>query len=222
VPALSWKPKLLTSPEARERADLELVRKDLLYAKATFARLAQNPHGVIKLGLMRSPADDPTAAAWVEFVAASLAYRSCFKSGVRVRLEADLLPAVWTPDQLSLHEALLDIVDKHIAHSVNGMELLGTTLEVAIDDTGKVHRGSIGWRGAGIGAFGPVGFDALAMMVETLVGKVVDVRVALLERALKAQVEAMTDEEVLALPDGFPPTIEIPDFRRPRTWPPRH
>ncbi len=54
-------------------------------------------------------------------ISAFVKYARCFKGGVRVSTEKELTAAV--PDEFKeIHELILDIRDKYIAHSINDLE----------------------------------------------------------------------------------------------------
>lgn len=197
-----------------------MIKRDLEFAKSCFDQISENEYGV-SFASQDFISNKKGSLDWCTFVTGAIYYRRCFKSGVRICLSRDEVVGALADDQLSLHDALIDITDKHVAHSVNEMELGCTTIDVSIDNEGHVHRGGIGWRGAGIGPFGPAGYRAFCLIVATIVDGPLNGKIAALEKAVHDRVALMTDAEIMQLPDGFTPFIDTPQFKRPRTWPPR-
>jgi len=215
-----YRPKLLAFKESRDLYDCNMIKRDLEFAKSCFDQISENEYGV-SFASQDFISNKKGSLDWCTFVTGAIYYRRCFKSGVRICLSRDEVVGALADDQLSLHDALIDITDKHVAHSVNEMELGCTTIDVSIDNEGHVHRGGIGWRGAGIGPFGPAGYRAFCLIVATIVDGPLNGKIAALEKAVHDRAALMTDAEIMQLPDGFTPFIDTPQFKRPRTWPPR-
>jgi hypothetical protein len=124
---LSWKPKLLAFKEAQELYDYEMIKRDLKFAMSCLESISEREYGVIYVS--QGFANDPAGVAdWCAFVASAIYYRRCFKNGVRIHLFRDDILDSLSTDMLALHDVLIDIADKHIAHSVNEMELGCTTI----------------------------------------------------------------------------------------------
>lgn len=128
-------PALLTSPGARRFAALHLILMDLRFASETF-------EAAEKLGLPN--ARDVHSRALI--FAGVVAYSRCFKSGVRaVQLKPDEVVAAGGSFDRQTHEYLIDLRDKHVAHSVNEFE---SCEAVAV----MVGSSTTGWRdGSGVG-----------------------------------------------------------------------
>jgi len=214
----NWKPKLLAFEEGRDLYDYQMIKRDLKFARSCFEQISKNEYGVI-FASQGYTGDKAGATDWCTFVAGAIYYRRCFKSGVRVWLRRDQIVSALNGDQLALHDALIDIADKHIAHSVNEMELGCTTIEVSVDATGRIHKGGIGWRGSGVGPMGPAGYRAICYMIAAITDGPLSEKIALLEKAVLDRIDRMTDAEIMQLPEGFAPHIDMPRYGKSRRWP---
>lgn len=212
---LSWKPRLLAFPSAIELYDFELMKEDLKFAKACFERISDRKYGVIFSAARHV---DEDFNHWCAFVAGGIYYRRCFKSGVRTKIALDDVVHLFGESEMYLHEALIAIVDKHVAHSVNEMELGCSTLTVAIDSAGKLHRGGISYSGSGSGPFGPPAYKTIQAMIDRIL-EVVATKIEEKRAEVQEIVDRMPDEEITQLPEGFPPHIELPRYDKPRNWP---
>ncbi|SHI15498.1 hypothetical protein [Bradyrhizobium erythrophlei] len=214
---LHWTPKLLAFQEARDLYDYEMIQIDLRFAKSCFDQISNREYGVgFPGGLDRN---DSHGIDWCIFVAGALCYRRCFKTGARSRLlRNDLVDRV--PDELlSLHDTIIAITDKNLAHSVNEMEAGCSNLQIAIDSKNCLHRGGVGWSSSGIGPLGPTGYRALSGLIDKIIQAILDEKLRALKLAVNNTVSQMTDEEILALPAGFSPHINEPRYDKPRRWP---
>ena len=127
-------PVALSFPEAQSFAALHLILQDLAFASDCLK--LSNTYGI---------PDDRSLQSKALIFSGIVGYARCFKSGVRNSLNASDLVAKGTPFDLEIHEYMLALRDKHIAHSVNDYEECQT---VAI----LVGRPETGWRdGSGIG-----------------------------------------------------------------------
>ena len=106
----------MRTPAAREVADLLAMQQDL-----TFVWEACDL-------LLDMPTDDPglqallTRALWSS---ALIAYARCFATGKRLGLNDNDVRRVPNGDEaLKFHRKMLDLRNKHIAHSVNPLELI--------------------------------------------------------------------------------------------------
>ena len=217
---LHWKPRLLSFPQALELYDYESIERDLSLAKQCFDCIADREFGVISRFTPQTSKDSREEFnAWCVFVSGSIHYRRCFSQGVRVHLSREDIAAKLSDDQLTLHDALFDIANKHVAHSVNEMELGGTTIEIAIDSKGLVRRGGLGSRGSIIGPLGPNAYRAIGEMILVIVDQVVAQRISELKNSIRGLVDGLSDAEILELPEGFPPYIENPTYGKRRKWP---
>lgn len=105
-------PVTLSSETARAFAALHLVLKDITFAGEALARADA-------LGI---PSDQDIQAKSLIF-AAVVAYARPFKSGVRIeRLDPADLAAQMEDFDTEIHEYLIALRDKHIAHAVNDFE----------------------------------------------------------------------------------------------------
>ena len=220
---LSWKPRLLSFREALELHDYESIRRDLIFSKQCFDRIASREYGVISSNL--SGADSSTLGDfvdWCVFVAGSIHYRKCFmEDRERVRLTREEIVAILTHDQMGLHQSLYDIASKHVAHSVNEMELGCTTMGVAIDSKGTLHRGGIGYHMTVSGPLGPKGYLAISKIISRIIVEVVEKKISTLKIRVQEVVDGMSDAEIGELPEGFPPNRDDIAYGARRSWPKR-
>lgn len=63
-------------------------------------------------------------------------YGRCFKGGVRSKVQQELLATIAEPN-LSIHNLVIDIRDKHIAHSVNDLEVHRVRVYLYPEETGR-------------------------------------------------------------------------------------
>jgi hypothetical protein len=214
---LHWTPKLLGFEEARDLYDYEMIRIDLRFAKSCFDQISNRDYGVgFPSQLDRN---DPHGVDWCIFVSGALCYRRCFKTGARSRLLRDELVDRVPDEFLSLHDTLIAIVDKNLAHSVNEMETGCSKLQIALDSKNRLHRGGIGWNRSGIGPLGPTGYRALSVLIDKIIQTILEEKLGALRDAVNNAVNQMTDEQILALPEGFSPHINQPRYDKPRRWP---
>lgn len=102
-------PAKLEAAEGRYYADLHLIADDLVHCVECFSLAFAEPEEAV------------AGAKFRAFVHSGvIAYGRCFKEGVRsVKLSADSLPAAASHE---LHQFLIALRDRHVAHSVNEME----------------------------------------------------------------------------------------------------
>jgi hypothetical protein len=197
-----------------------MIKRDLEFARTCFDQIKTNEHGV-GFGMPDFNSAKKDTVDWCIFVTGAIYYRRCFKSGVRTWLLRHEIADILGDELLDLHDALIDITDKYVAHSVNEMELGCTTIDISIDEKGHVDRGGIGWRGAGIGALSPAHYHMLTQIISLIADGPLAEKIAGLTKLVNIKVQRMTDDEIMQLPDGFAPLIDVPKYDRRRTWPPR-
>jgi hypothetical protein len=128
----------LDSALAREFAALHMIKNDLEFALSALIEAR-------KLG---KPDPENTLSRALIF-AGLIAYARPFKTGVReVKLDKDMFSSLGVVFSHHIHDYLVDLRDKHIAHSVNEFERsAATSLMVGTADQKM-------WRVAGIGFTG--------------------------------------------------------------------
>jgi len=218
----TWVPRLLTFEEAVRLEDMCQVKDDLLFAQHCFTRLSKRAYGVVYAGGMsRLHKDDAEFVDWCIFVAGAMHHRRCFTDGARTKLTRDDLLPVLTPQALATHDYLHAVADKHVAHSVNNLELGCTTLHIAIDGDGTLHRGGIGRQLSGIGPLSLEGMTKVVDLMSLLLEKVVSAKIGSLEASVQRAIDAMSDSEIVALREKYIPHFEKPRVDRRRNWPKR-
>jgi hypothetical protein len=204
----TWEPKLLQSQAANDRADLETILQDL-----------EHVMGCCELLLHRGthPLTDLEAKALIDSVV--IRYRRCFTGGQRARLDPKTLPSL-RGALIARHDFFWNLANKHIAHSVNGFELNASVIHVAEDGNGQLLRGGLGSRGSATLELSLDDIHQFCDLVQDLVTDVTAHHISL-SKEVELDVEAMSDEEVRALPEGYPPCEAKIDVSRHRQWPKR-
>jgi hypothetical protein len=203
----SFSPRLISSGAAKSRADLSLAKQDLEHVAACCTEILERG---------QHPMMDTTSRALLD--SAVVRYGRCFNRGKRTRL--DKVVKQLADEHVRMHEFVMSLRDKHIAHSVNEFEMAGSQIYVAVLENGELVRGGLGIGGSstlGLSMDDVESFEALARMVSDRVkdwAKRLDVVVA-------EEIGAMTDDQILALPEGFPPIERAQDVKATRTWPPK-
>ncbi|TGN63022.1 hypothetical protein EXE59_02985 [Nocardioides eburneiflavus] len=107
----------MQTPEAKQAADLLAVQRDLEFVWESLDMVQDLPRDRRDFTLV------VTRALWT---AALITYARCFgKGGKRTKLtEDDVLRTPNGEQSLRFHRDMIKIRDKHIAHSVNGMETI--------------------------------------------------------------------------------------------------
>ncbi len=127
-------PAALSSADAHSFAALHLIAGDLQFALDCF-----------KLANTFGTPDDRNLQSKALIFSGVVAYARCFKSGVRQSLSASNIGANTGTFDFEIHNYLVTLRDKHVAHSVNDFE---DCQPVAI----VVGRPESGWRdGSGVG-----------------------------------------------------------------------
>ncbi len=215
----AWKPRLLPFDEAASLYELHTQRNDQAFSKKCFELLSEREHGVI--APMSPLPSVEEVRDWALFVAAGIAYRRCFTSGARKRLESNELNNLVGEELAGLHSQLLSVIDKHVAHDVNAMAIGSAVLYVGLSDDNELRRGNIGYNGAGAGAFGPKAYARLVVLTSIVIEKLIEPKILKLEDLLQQKISSMSDEEISQLPEGFAPHIESIQYNKRRAWPPR-
>jgi hypothetical protein len=199
----SWQPRLLQSQAANHRADLETIIEDLDHvAKCCDLLLTRGIH----------PLGDIEAKALFDSIATR--YRRCFNSGARKPLDRKDLQG----EDVERHAFFYAIADKHIAHSVNGFGLRASTVYIAVDDRGQLHRGGLGSQGSSTLELSLHDIAQFSEFVGELIADAKAVHASLSER-LKLEVVDMSDEQLRDLPEGFAPLHAKMDVLQRRQWP---
>jgi hypothetical protein len=127
-------PGKIDSDEGREFAALNLIQSDLRFSLECFSEAN-------KLGM---PDSENTRSKALIF-SAVVAYARPFKTGVReIKLDKNVFASLKDEFSTTLHDFLIDVRDKHVAHSVNEFERCEPT-------TVMVGTPQTSWRMAGIG-----------------------------------------------------------------------
>jgi len=180
-----WNP-----PVSSDLADLEGAWHDLFSARDFIARLEE--------GLLASSRDYTLLDALA--TAALTRYARSFTTGVRGRLDASKNAALCATEQ-TLHERLLAIRDKHIAHPVNCFETHAIYVGFCLDEasTARATVVSTGTRTSiGVTVEDIAGLKTLCQKWLNHVGELMRIE----EARLLAYARQLTPSELLALPHG--------------------
>ncbi len=189
----TFKPKLISSVEARDAAGFECVLFDLEHIVACCNEL-------LSRGEFITPFHHVARALCTS---ALINYRRCFNTGCRVSIKIDECNFLSAEDH-EHHEFCLGLVDKHLAHSVNGYERANMTIHIAEDIVnGSLARGGLGSSSIYGMEFGFDDVRQLAQRIENIIVKFVKPRIEELKALVTLQVEKMSDDELRALPEGF-------------------
>lgn len=193
-------PRKLKTADARRYADLFLIQNDLRQViHCCDDLLKRGPEALV--GDSRAFLDS-----------ALVRYRRCFNGGVRSKL-INCISGLDT-EQQKLHDFAYDMVDKHIAHSVNEYERSDAVVYVSEED-GKLRVSTIG-----AAAWLTVEFNSgqINRLKELAVSLLDSVRVEskqLTER-LQRHVKELSEEQLQALEDGGDIAIANPKHDKPR------
>ncbi len=147
-------------------------------------------------------------------IAALVAYARSFKSGVRQRLNREAL-RVLTSDQRRVHDYLIDIRDKHVAHSVNAFEESIPTARYWLErvkDEGITSIGCFHTRIASLSWADAADLIEIAMVLKAYVSEAIDLE----QKKLLAIVRSLPLATVLAEEHGEPLAANPSTARRPR------
>ena len=204
----TWRPKLLQSNAANHRADLETTIDDLEHVVGCCDLI---------LNKGQHPIENLEAAALLDSLA--IRYRRCFKGGIRQGLDPKALDSIKGP-AFALHTFFWFLASKHIAHSVNGFQLNASTIHIAEDKAGKIHRGGIGSQGGRTLELCLLDIQRFGALVQKLIDEVKTVHVAR-TKEVQLETELMSEAELRALPDGFAPLDGQMSVIQSREWPKR-
>jgi hypothetical protein len=119
----------MKTPTAREVADLLAIEQDLVFVRDSCALLLDLPvHDAYVRGVL-------VRALWSS---ALVAYVRCFATGNRLGLKEADVEAI-SPEAVAFHRAMKEVRRKHIAHSVNPMEVI--KIGVMIGDHEERYNG---------------------------------------------------------------------------------
>lgn len=176
----------LPGGDGEQLADLTGIQRDL--------RLVGDACRIIRVRREAPAAAELRRAC---FDSAVMRYRRCFNSGVRGVL-SPTLPTLLNTDEKALHDRILEIADKSVAHCVDGSEentaylRIGpksgekVTVELSVFSRTISHHNRLDIEA----------FENLALKVAELARKEADA----LARSIMTRLETMTTNEILALP----------------------
>ena len=186
----SYSAKKLDCKEARQFADIQLIKVDIEHVIACLNAL---------LGSHNNLLQDTVAKAL--FDSATIRYRRCFNHTDQVRTPIWHLIKKLPKEKAELHQYVLDIASKHIAHSINGFESSSAHVFIAEGSNGILERGGLGAQyhmTIQISGEQMIEFLRLAeILLEAVQGWQKEV-----SSRLNTKVNEMTDDELRQLPCG--------------------
>jgi hypothetical protein len=179
----------IDTEESRRYADALSIDQDLRFAADAFGSLLDEE---------ANPTGSVTARSLL--VAGLVAYARCFASGVRGGYSVDLqrIDGIINGAD-AYHRWLLDVRNKHIAHSVNAYEQNVPTIVLSARDSGDRRiLGSMYLR-ATLGGFARNDYEQAIWFI-TQVRGLVGSDLVVLERAMVAAAEALPIDELYVAP----------------------
>lgn len=204
----TFSPKCLTSDAALERADLVLIADDLEHVRHCCREILNRNETLVRDTVTKALLDS-----------ASIRYRQCFGGGLRTRLKKDIVESLGARN-VELHNIFRELADKHVAHAVNALELSATVIYIAIDESGNVTRGGLGYQGLSAVEISYKEINEIGEMVGRIIEKI-KLRMQELDKIVKSEVDQMSDDEIRGLLSGFPPNLPKDGYWINRNWPPK-
>ena len=200
----AWSPKPFDHPSCEALGDLVLVEHDLTFAIECLDHLLKNV-----LIVPMSGGGEIRVVQAISFPdravlnAAVIAYRRCFASGVRDRLDQPEYQSENFGDLASIHSYFMELANKHVAHSVNPFEEPSIGVDIGVDESGDIQIGAVRMGSAGMG--GASEFQVAAL--RELCSKLIELQVKPKQESCKAEIMAafklLSLDEIRALPDGL-------------------
>ena len=204
----TFSPRLLVSNEANAAASYRLISRDLEHIIACCDRLLET-----------APPLNPFKHDIRALICSALiAYRRCFNTGFRSNLNQHSVSELGA-EYSEIHGFLIDLADKHLAHSVNEFEQCGITIHVAKTEDGTVHRSGIGSQISFTYEMSLKDVLRLRDLASLLLEQKINPCIEELQSRIKDHVGAMSDDEIWALPEGFPPELARANVGKARVWP---
>ncbi|WP_375285271.1 hypothetical protein [Marinicauda pacifica] len=181
--------KAFPCPELHELESLYLIENDLRLVRQ-LVELTEFVGGYLTTTLnVRNKA---------AVTSALVHYRRIFTSGVRQKLLKSDIPASW----IALHDEVIAVTDKHVAHSINEYEVPHVTLSV------RELGSSITVTGLRYGMMGTTeisacNFRRLSDLCCLLIEHVVVPRREGLEKRVLERAAGLSEQELRDLPDGL-------------------
>lgn len=200
--------RVITTDKAIRLAELSSIKDDLRHVKKCCG-LFEHKFG-----------DDTRREALFDSIA--IRYRRCFtNNGIRRPLVVSDLTCLSHPlARLARkrHQFVIDVANMHIAHSVNSFEVYAIPLAVWKKEDGSLQRGGVipqnhvimSWGDLNVKKFG----EDVGYMLQELTQKFFPLR-----EEVEKEIEQMTDDEILAQPDGTYPPICGEKVKAAREWP---
>jgi len=144
-------------------------------------------------------------------------YGRCFKGGVRRKTEKELSQNI-PKDKIEFHQHVLDVRDKHIAHSVNEFERCRVRVWLNPEEKGrKVNNVNIELHG--LIAPGPEFFARLSQLIDMHLAWIKAEKKQESAKLKELVEERFSLEELYSLRPEAPPPLEMHRAGKKRKWP---
>lgn len=183
-----------TPPVPTEVEDLHGWLVDLHSAEEMFERQAT---------LLDDERSDPLLVDALS-TSALIRYGRCFTSGIRKRLDLDLLPNA-TASELDLHERMRGVRDWHVAHAINRQEVHGLYVIVNPDPNGLPTVLGLSSQSTSALPLDPAEVAAATQLCRRWV-IALEKRLAEENMRLRPYLDDLTHSELLAMPSEEPAT----------------
>jgi hypothetical protein len=200
--------KLLAHPSVFRLSDFHLLQGDLVIARENF-------------GATLNKVTLPTADILSYSLACSalIHYRKAFdQKGHRRVFLTDKAVRKTAVELLPLHEHLLNLSNKYVAHSENEYEQCLATISVAEDDAGNATFRGLGFQASGIALLSQDHSERSIVLIDRLIEGYLLPEMGRLEAEIRAICEALSSQDLKNLPDGLAP-VSSSNPQTKRSWP---
>lgn len=200
--------KLLKNASVFKLSDLHLLWGDLLIARENF-----------EATLNKATLPSVDMHAYSMACSALIHYRKAFdQKGHRRAFLTEKIVRRVDPELLSLHQHLLALSNKYVAHSENEYEQCLVTISVAEDDDGNATFRGLGLQASSIALLSLSDSQQSIGLIESLIERYLLPEIARLEAEVRTICEALSTEQLRNLPLGFAPAgSSDPTIKR--SWP---
>ena len=201
--------KLLVQADVFRLSDLHLVWGDLAIARDNFESSLRHAEAATQ---ERNLSYSLAASGLIH-------YRRAFdKKGHRQASITDKNVRRYAPELHSLHQHLIALANKHIAHSENEYEQCLVTVLVAADDEGGITFRGLGMQKTAIEVLTADQTKLAAQLADEIIERFLLPEIRRLEEIVKDHCQSLSPDQLRKLPDGFAPSgSSNPQIKR--SWP---
>jgi hypothetical protein len=200
--------KLLAHPSVFRLSDFHLLRGDLSIARENF-----------EATLTGVTLPDLDTHAYSLACSALIHYRKAFdKTGHRRAFLTEEVVRSSASDLVSLHQHLMNLSNKYVAHSENEYEQCLATILVAEDDGGNATFRGLGFQASSIALLSQYDSQRSIVLIDRLIKGYLLPEMGKLESEISAICEKLSSQELKNLPEGFAPASNS-NPKTKRSWP---